>query len=149
MGFTKLELVYIWQPMNDDCECYLDLQPVSPRQAFQPIIDRFRGLRHLVVPDDGLVETNRDSSPQRWQFGSDAEFHDNFRVWEAVCRLTDIYLESGWEVNATTQTTFRTSEFVEKRGKYMSEVVEPLKKEANKQWQYYMQHPELRIRVDP
>lgn len=129
--------------MNDEVDAYFDLRPVSPRQAFQPLLDKFRGLRHLVAPEHGQVDTGQDASPQRWQFGTEAQFRAEIKVWEAMCGLADIYLECGWNANAVVQTAFRSIEFTEKRSKYMSEVFKPLKEEAYREREFNNQHPEL------
>lgn len=129
--------------MNDEVDEYFDLRPVSPREAFQPLLDKFRGLRRLVAPEHGKINTEQDASPQRWQFGAEAHFEAEIRVWEAMCGLADLYLECGWEVNAVVQTGFRYSEFAEIRSKYASEVVEPLKEVAYSEGQFNREHPEL------
>jgi hypothetical protein len=134
--------VYVWNPINDEVDEYFELRPVSPRQAFQPLLDKFRGLRRLVAPEHGQVNTGQDASPQRWQFGSEAHFRAEIKVWEAMCGLVDIYLECGWDVNAVEQTAFRSAGFIEKRSKYMSEVVEPLQEKAYRERQFNNQHPE-------
>ena len=128
--------------MNDEVGEYFDLRPVSPRQAFQPLLDKFRGLRRLVAPEHGQVNTGQDASPQRWQFGTEAQFCAEIKVWEAMCGLADIYLECGWDVNAVGQTAFRSIEFIEERSKYMSEVVEPLQEKAYREREFNNQHPE-------
>lgn len=129
--------------MADEVDDYFDLHPVSPRQAFQPLLDRFRGLRRLITPDRGQINTDKDAMPQHWQFGTEAQFLAEIRVWEAMCSLADLYLECGWDVSATTQMAFRSSEFIEKRLDYMGEIVEPLRELAYKEGQLNRQHPEL------
>jgi uncharacterized protein YukE len=142
--------VYVWAPSNDDGgDDYLHLTPITPRQAFQPMIDSFRGLRRLAVPEHGHVNTEQDASPQRWQTGSDAHFQADFRIWEAMCRLADVYVECGWDVSAVVQTTFRSAEFIEKRAKYVSEVVEPLEAKAYEEGSFNRRHPELCVWVEP
>ena len=129
--------------MNDEVDEYYHLRPISPRQAIQPLIEKFRGLRQLVVPEYGQVNTSQDANPQRWQFGTEAHFRAETKVWEAMCGLADIYLECRWDVSTVEQTAFRSIEFTEKRSKYVSEVVEPLKEEASRERQFNNQHPEL------
>ena len=122
--------------MNDEVDEYFDLPPVSPRQAIQPLLDKFRGLLQLVAPEHGHVNTDQGTSPQRWQFETEKNFQAERRVWKAMCGLADMYLECGWDVNAVAQTAFRSKEFTEERSKYMREVVEPLKGEAYKEGQF-------------
>jgi hypothetical protein len=46
-----LEVVYPWTPQGEpeDVE-YYDVPAKSPREAFQPLIDRYRGLHYLSRP---------------------------------------------------------------------------------------------------
>jgi hypothetical protein len=135
--------------MNDEVDEYFDLDPLSPRQAFQPLLDKFRGLRRLVAPEHGQVDIDQDASPQRWQFGTEEHFLAETRVWESMCGLANLYLDCGWDVNAVVQTAFRSREFTEKRLEYMREIVEPLKELAYKEGQFNRQHPELCSRPRP
>lgn len=135
--------------MNDEVDEYFDLPPVSPRQAIQPLLDKFRGLLQLVTPEHGHVNTDQGASPKRWQFETENHFQAERRVWEATCGLADMYLECGWDVNAIVQTSFRPSEFIEKRSEYMREILEPLNEEAYKEGQFNRQHPELCSRQHP
>jgi hypothetical protein len=128
--------VYVWNSINDglgDGSNYFHLRPMSPRQAFQPLIDNFRGLRRVAAaPETTPVGTDEDSGPERFQFQSKAHCEAERKVWKAVCAVADLYVECGWDVNAVVQTNFRPDEFIEKRAMYVGEVVEPLKAEAYK-----------------
>jgi hypothetical protein len=135
--------------MNDEVDEYFDLRPVSPRQAFQPLLDKFCGLRRLVAPEHGQVDTEQNASPQRWQFGTEAHFRAEVKVWDAMCGLASMYLDCGWDVNVVVQTEFRSSKFEEKRSEYISEVVEPLKEVAYREEQFNSQHPELCTWLNP
>jgi hypothetical protein len=42
--------------------------------------------------------------------------------WLALRHLKEIYLESGWDVEAVVQTGFRREEFLEKRRRYLDVV---------------------------
>jgi hypothetical protein len=126
--------VYVWNPINDgsgDGLNYFHLRPVSPRQAFQPLIDSFRGLRRVAAaPEATSVGTDEDSGPQASQFQNAGHYEAGRRVWKAVCSIADLYVECGWDVNAEVQMDFRSGEFIEKRAKYVGEVVQPLKAQA-------------------
>ena len=113
------------------------------------MIDSFRGLRRLAVPEHGHAEPEQDASPQRWQTGSDAHFQADSKVWEAMCRLADVYVECGWDVNAIVQMTVRSAEFAEKRAKYVSGVVELLEAKAYEEGSVNLWHPELCVWVEP
>jgi hypothetical protein len=105
---------------------------VSPRQALQPLINSFRGLHRVAAPERTFVRTDPAYAPEQWQFQTSAQYEAGKQVWKAMCGIADIYIECGWNANAVTQTSFRSSEFVDKRAKYLSEVVEPLEEEARK-----------------
>jgi hypothetical protein len=128
--------VYVWNPINDgsgDGSNYFHLRPVPPREAFQPLIDSFRGLRRVAAaPEDTPVRTDDESGPQESSFQSAAHYEAERKVWKAVCAIADLYVECGWDVNADVQMDFRSGEFIEKRAKYVGEVIEPLKAEAYK-----------------
>jgi hypothetical protein len=125
--------MYVWNPINDDSgypSNYFHLPSVSPRQALQPLIDSFRGLSRVAAPERTFVRTDPAYGPEEWQFQTGAQYEAGNKVWKAMCGIADIYIECGWDANAVTQTRFRSSEFVGKRAKYLSEVVEPLEEEA-------------------
>jgi hypothetical protein len=119
-------LVYIWNNINDPFPDYLHLRPVPPREAFQPLIDSFRSLRRVAAPETTFVETDQNSGPTQPESGTSAQHKAEFNLWKAMCGLADLYLECGWDVNAVAQTDFRRVEFVEKRTKYLSEIIGPL-----------------------
>jgi hypothetical protein len=123
--------VYVWNPINDDHEDYFHLQPVSSRQAFQPLIDDFRGLHRLALPERQFVRTDPDHAPRKHPHGTTALYEAETKLWQTMCGLADLYLECGWDANAVIQTHFRSSEFIEMRGKYVREVLEPLQKEVD------------------
>jgi hypothetical protein len=127
---TEKRLMFVWNPMNDDHDDYLHLQPVPPRLAFQPLIDYFRGLHRLALPERTFVETGQDRAPRMHPHDTTAFYRAETKLWEAMCGLADLYLQCGWDVNAVAQTQFRSSEFLEMRTKYVREVLQPLEVEA-------------------
>lgn len=48
---------------------------------------------------------------------------------EALWKIEDIYLESGWDVASPKQEAFDREVFVEKRRVYIKEIVRPLEEE--------------------
>lgn len=78
------------------------------------------------------MRTNEDSSPKRWQSRTETEYQASYNLWKATTGLAGLYLECGWDANAVAQTSFRSSEFVDKRTKYVTEVLEPLDQELDK-----------------
>ncbi|OTA35295.1 hypothetical protein BTJ68_04258 [Hortaea werneckii EXF-2000] len=127
---TEKRLVYVWNPINDDHNDYLRLEPVSPRNAFQPLIENFRGLRHLALPERQFVRNDPARTPRMQPHGIAALHEAETKLWRATCGLADLYLETGWDVNSVAQTNFRTSDFIRKRAKYTQEVLGPLEDEA-------------------
>lgn len=127
--------MYVWNPINDDGDDFLHLQPLPPRQAFQSLLDDFRGLRRVALPRDRFVSTNEDTSQKRWQSKTETEYQARYSLWTATTELAGLYLEYGWDVNAVAQTNFRSSEFVDKRTRYVTEVLEPLDQELEKAMQ--------------
>lgn len=148
-------MVYPWNAWGDDGEkwglddkpIYSHMQPVSPREAFQPLIDNFRKLTRLAGPEIGLVEMDEDSPdcfspryPDEARIGELKLYEADLKVWKAQCRIAEIYLECGWNVDAIEQMHFRRAEFVEQRAKYASEVLEPLTKERDKAVKFFQEH---------
>ncbi|KAI7294742.1 hypothetical protein KC340_g16044 [Hortaea werneckii] len=129
---AEKRLVYVWNPINDDHDDYLHLEPMSPRQAFQPLIDDFRGLRRLALPERRFVRNDPERGPKRQLHGTAALYEAETKLWTAMCGLADLYLETGWDVDAVAQTHFRTSEFIHKRTRYTQEVIDPLEDEAHR-----------------
>ncbi|KAM0698844.1 hypothetical protein Q7P36_000888 [Cladosporium allicinum] len=83
-------------------------------------------LTPVAAPEITFVETDQNSGPTQPESGTSAQHEAEFNLWKAMCGLADLYLECGWDVNAVAQTDFRRVEFVEKRTKYLSEIIGPL-----------------------
>jgi hypothetical protein len=121
------ELVYVWNPINDDTnDDYLHLNPVPPRQAFTTLLDDFRSLRRVAVPEDKFVEIDEGSSPKLEYSETQALYKANYNLWKATSGIADLYLECNWKVDAVIQADFRSSEFIDTRSKYLTDVIEPL-----------------------
>jgi len=119
-------LVYIWNNIDDPFPDYLYLRPMSPREAFQPLIDSFRSLRRVAAPEITCVETDLNSGPTQRESGTPAKHEAENNLWKAMYALADLYLECGWDASAVAQTDFRRADFIGKRTKYISEVIGPL-----------------------
>ncbi|RMY13227.1 hypothetical protein D0867_07526 [Hortaea werneckii] len=118
-----------WQLVNG-WEYIYNTEKISPRQAFQPLIDSFRGLRRLALPERQFVWNDPARAPRRHPHGTAALYEAETELWRAMCGLADLYLETGWDVNAVAQTNFRTSDFIHRRTRYMQEVISPLEDQA-------------------
>lgn len=135
-----LELIYPWAPLldtpapeDDDGSVdtsvlYTHVTPKSPREALQPVIDKFRGLHFIMRPlmveehsNHELVEDNEYEDAE-----SESSEDRDYKVWQAVMYLKDLYLECGWNVDEVEQTNFRRDVFLARRRQYLLDVVEPL-----------------------
>jgi hypothetical protein len=103
----------------------------SPREALQPLINKFRSLDYINVPswagmDHQLVyEEWAFPPPVRTDFSDDEDFQSQARARDeflAKRQLKDLYLECGWDVNAVAQTAFRCDEFLEKRRQHLDTI---------------------------
>jgi hypothetical protein len=116
------ELVTPWKHWGDptDNSNYFHVPAVSPREAFQSLIDKFRGLEFLGTPpfmefNDDLFLENGRTPPEDWDQGAKVQFRVDFGVWKAKRKLADFYLECGWDVHAVEQPDFRRAEFITRR----------------------------------
>ncbi|KAI7336593.1 hypothetical protein KC315_g2678 [Hortaea werneckii] len=128
--------MYPWTPMDDGPSAddedgdidYFHIQPQSPREALQPLIDKFRGLHYIIVRLDrdtkhqlfeetlnvGVTENFTEDELRRW-VGT-----EYYRYWQISRELKDIYVDCGWEVEYVEQPRFRRQEFLERRRRYLS-----------------------------
>lgn len=118
--------MYVWD--KNDHDVYFEAPPLSPRQAFQPLIDSFRNLNWLVTETSGSLHTDWPWTkfPQDWPESHRKEYETDHDVWKAVRGLADIYIGCGWDVSALDQSAFRREEFIERRMQYVETVVAPL-----------------------
>jgi hypothetical protein len=118
--------VYVWD--KNDYDVYFEAPPLSPRGAFQPLIDGFRSLNWLVTETSGWLHTDWPWTefPEDWPESHRKEYETDYDAWKAVRGLVDIYLENGWNVNAVDQSAFRREEFIGRRKQYMETIVVPL-----------------------
>jgi hypothetical protein len=104
---------------------------MSPREALQPFINKFRRLEYINHPpwagtEHKLVyDSSYSSPPLRDGNGICDERNpelERYEEWLALRQFKEIYLECGWDVDAVVQTGFRQGEFLEKRGRHLDEV---------------------------
>jgi len=122
---------------DSDLPCnYFHIPPVSPREALQPVIDKYRSLHYINRPlspagrSDFLLITEQfgERLPDDPTEAQRESFERNRRVWQAERRLEAIYLDCGWDVRAVEQTNFRRDEFLRRRSDYIRNVVGPLER---------------------
>ena len=123
---TQVELVYVWDMYYHDV--YNETSPVSPREAFQPLLDDFRSLSWLVTsPRYGLqTEWYWKEFPQEWPESFREGYEADYNVWKATRELASIYIDCGWQVNSVEQSKFRRGEFIKRRKHHLETVVHPL-----------------------
>lgn len=120
-------VVYPWTPQDEpeDVE-YYDVPAKPSREAFQPLIDKFRKLQYISRPSNAkeaeyqLVTDEWDISvpddaPHRARELTE-ELH---RKWQHSRGLEQIYLQCGWRPDQVDQSAFRRDEFIEKRRQYL------------------------------
>lgn len=105
---------------------------MSPREALQPLVNKFRRLEYLNRPPwagtehEIIYEFSDFSPPMRDGIRfNDEEILQVRRLekeWLALRQLKEIYLECGWDVDAVVQTGFRREEFLEKRRRHLDAV---------------------------
>jgi hypothetical protein len=96
---------------------FYNLPYSSPREALQPVIDKFRGLRYILEPVRGdgswehelLMDEFEDDEFRTSECAEDGWRDEMYR------RLRELYLECGWDVDAVEQRGFRRGEFLQKR----------------------------------
>jgi hypothetical protein len=122
-------------PVDDDEERDMSLNyfrayipSMSPREALQPLINKFRTLDYINRPpwagtEHQLVyEESAFPPPDRTDFRDESAFESQVRARDeflAKRHLKDLYLECGWDVKAVEQTAFRRDEFLEKRRQHL------------------------------
>jgi len=121
------EVVYPYTPQDEpDDGKYYDVPAMSPREAFQPLIDKYRGLHYTSRPSNAKEGEYQliidewdvcvpDNAPVRARQLTE-ELH---RRWQYSRGLEEIYLECGWRPDQVDQSAFRRDEFLEKRRRYL------------------------------
>jgi hypothetical protein len=121
------EVVYPWTPQDEpeDVE-YYDVPAKSPREAFQPLIDKYRGLQYISRPSNAKEGEYQlvidewdvcipDNAPVKARELTE-ELH---RKWQHSRGLERIYLACGWRPDQVDQSAFRRDEFLEERRCYL------------------------------
>jgi hypothetical protein len=120
-------VVYPWTPQDEDDDTeYYDVPAKSPRETFQPLIDKYRSLQYISRPtnaEEGEFQLFIDE----WQFGLPDHAPDEARElleglhtdWQLSRGLEEIYFECGWRTDQVDQSAFRREEFLEKRQQHL------------------------------
>ena len=90
---------------------------MSPREALQPLINKFRSLDYINIPP--WAGSDHELVYEEWAFAPPVrtDFRDESDV-ESQVRAR----ECGWDVNATSQSAFRRDEFLEKRRQHLDTI---------------------------
>lgn len=136
---ARAEVVHPWDYNDSNIteDNYFQVPPLSPREAFQPLIDDFRGLNWLVTgrPYGLQTEWPWNDFPEYWPESMRPEYEADYDVWKAKRVLKDIYLDCGWDVHTVEQTHFRRDEFIERRERHLQKIVKPLKEVSMRVWE--------------
>lgn len=98
----------------------------SPREAFQPPIERFRGLQYISHPSN-VKEGEYQLVVDEWDIFVPDDAPDRarelteelYKKWQHSRGLEDLYLHCGWRPRQIDQSAFRRDEFIEKRRQYL------------------------------
>ena len=119
---------------------------MSPREALQPLINKFRALDYINRPPwastehELVYEESAFPPPERADFRDESGFESQVRARDeflAKRHLKDLYLECGWDVNAVEQTAFRRDEFLEKREQYLNTIYKDRLEEIRRRQELY------------
>lgn len=109
-----------------------------------PLTEHYRKLEYLGISMDvQRVEYHHETDTEDGWFGQYGregpldwnrmasenvrrKYRASYEIWVAFHLVKGIYINCGWDVDATEQRKFRREEFVERRAKHWAEVVEPL-----------------------
>jgi len=125
---TQSEVMHAWTPIDSDYDNYLGEPAKSPRDALQPLIDKFRSLQYIsrphnsgddtlyevvgesydvTLPDDASEEVRRVVEKMRWD-------------WQRSRGLKAIYLKCGWRPDRVDQSAFDHDEFLAQRARHLT-----------------------------
>jgi hypothetical protein len=108
---------------------HVNIPSKSPREALQPLINKYRGLRYVIKPPSENIgeELYLEESeylrpyegPEERREESEAS---DIKALSILRDLKDLYLWCGWNLNTVEQAAFRRDEFIEKRKKLLAAV---------------------------
>jgi hypothetical protein len=119
--------VYAWTPQaeDDDTE-YYNVPAKSPREAFQPLIDKYRSLQYISRPTNAkegefqlFVDECHIFAPENCPDEVHEIAQELQADWQLSRGLEGIYLECGWRTDRVDQSAFRREEFLERRRRYL------------------------------
>jgi hypothetical protein len=124
---ASLGVVYPWTPQHEDDDTeYYDVPAKSPREAFQPLIDKYRGLQYISRPTDSkegefqlVLDECHVFAPESSPDGARGIAQELQADWQLSRGLEEIYLECGWRTDRVDQSAFRREEFLERRRRYL------------------------------
>jgi hypothetical protein len=108
---------------------HVNIPSKSPREALQPLINKYRGLRCVIKPPSENIghELYMEESeylrpyegPEERREESEAS---DIKTLSILRHLRDLYLWCGWNLNTVEQAAFRREEFIEKRKELLAAV---------------------------
>lgn len=122
-----------WAPSAnaEDVEGYAHLTGEAPREVLGRLAEDYRRLKSIGTPngvyfDHEFFSESGGQPPEDYSDVEKRRWKASYDIWAAVHCIKDLYLEFGWDVEATEQTEFRRDEFLERRAMYWEELVIPL-----------------------
>lgn len=122
-----LGVIYPWTPQDEPEEtAYYDVPAKTPREAFQSVINKFRGLQYISHPSNAK-EGEYQMVVDEWDVIVPDDVPDRVRElteqlhrkWQYSRGLKDMYVECGWRPEQIDQSAFRRDEFIERRRRYL------------------------------
>ncbi|KAI1115463.1 hypothetical protein F5Y14DRAFT_450034 [Nemania sp. NC0429] len=131
---TATKLMVAWEPFQnpDEVYDYAHVAGASPREVLAPVIEDYKRLRHIAIPDrvefsSSFFADSGGVPPREWSAREQRSWKRAYDIWEAMQKLRDFYLECGWDMDGDVdQKDFRLDEFLAKREAYMRDVLGPL-----------------------
>jgi hypothetical protein len=101
---------------------HVNIQSKSPREALQPLIDKYRGLQYIIKPPSESTEhelyleefeyLRPYEGPEDRREESEAS---DIKTLSILRHLKHLYLWCGWNLNTVEQAAFRRDEFIQTR----------------------------------
>ena len=111
---------------------YSNVPAISPREALGPIIENWRNLGYIGMPNlvywehDQYYDCSDGHFPPHYSELEIRRARAGWNVRTAVDGVKDLYIDCGWDVDSLEQAEFRRDEFLKRRAQYWKQKVEPL-----------------------
>lgn len=144
---TESAMLIDWESFEnpDDVEGYAHVPPKTPAAVLDPWIEAYRTFKYMHTPGGNLWDPEHSvyaapEPPAHYEPGAKTHWWAAWAVEQARRNIKDLYLENGWDVTSKTQDGFDRAKFMERRARYMDEVVRPLEEKADEAWKEWHEH---------